>query len=151
MDATGTPSYRAPELLRGIDFTYTNKVDIWALGCIFYELLFGRKAFAGDFAVREYSSSPEKLDIPITSTILGNVSKWRETIKAILHKTFDRIPSNRGNVREIQKHLKVLTVASSRGQDDLAAEVFPTHDEEDCNEADDDNFRGTITQYIWKG
>lgn len=34
--AKGTSSYRAPEVLREAEFT--NKVDIWALGCVLYEL-----------------------------------------------------------------------------------------------------------------
>ncbi|KAA6402885.1 MAG: putative MAP kinase kinase family domain protein [Streblomastix strix] len=33
----GTPYYIAPELIRGTP--YTSKIDVWALGCILYELL----------------------------------------------------------------------------------------------------------------
>ena len=50
--AQGTPSYRSPELIE--DFKYTNKVDIWAIGCILYELIFKKKAFSGDGAVLRY-------------------------------------------------------------------------------------------------
>jgi serine/threonine protein kinase len=39
----GTPAYRSPELLK--DGNYNNKSDIFALRCIFYELLFGKRAF----------------------------------------------------------------------------------------------------------
>src|SRR5271170_964249 len=53
----GTPSYRAPELLRDSDSTYNNKVDIWALGCIVYELITRERAFSGDWAVSEYALS----------------------------------------------------------------------------------------------
>jgi serine/threonine protein kinase len=42
----GTCSYRAPELIQLDDKgTYTNKVDIWAMGCILYEIVFRSKAF----------------------------------------------------------------------------------------------------------
>jgi len=53
----GTQGYRAPELLS--DSTSFNKrSDIWALGCIFYELLtFGKKAFHSDLSVQMYSQS----------------------------------------------------------------------------------------------
>ncbi len=34
----GTLVYRAPELLLG-ETRYTKAVDVWAIGCIFYELL----------------------------------------------------------------------------------------------------------------
>ena len=36
--------YRAPELLLG-QTKYTNKVDIWALGCIFYYMQTGKTLF----------------------------------------------------------------------------------------------------------
>ena len=45
----GTSGYRAPELLDG---RFSNKVDIWAMGCILYELVVGRRAFtSGDDSV----------------------------------------------------------------------------------------------------
>jgi NIMA (never in mitosis gene a)-related kinase len=42
----GTPCYRAPELLDE-QARFTEKVDIWALGCILYEVATGDKAFSG--------------------------------------------------------------------------------------------------------
>jgi Tol biopolymer transport system component len=44
----GTASYMSPEQARGqlVD----KRSDIWAFGCVLYELLTGRKAFAGDTA-----------------------------------------------------------------------------------------------------
>ena len=38
--------YRAPELLLGSD-TYDQAIDMWALGCVFVELLVGDVAFPG--------------------------------------------------------------------------------------------------------
>jgi len=39
--------YRAPELLVGLP-NYTNAVDVWAIGCIFVELVTGQALFTGD-------------------------------------------------------------------------------------------------------
>ena len=65
--ARGTASYRAPELVRY--GTYNNKVDIWALGCILYEILTLKKAFANDNAVYhhsvEYKFTGEKMRLPL--------------------------------------------------------------------------------------
>lgn len=36
---------------------YSNKADIWSLGCIIYELVTGSKAFPGDYAVLQYVMS----------------------------------------------------------------------------------------------
>ena len=56
----GTACYRAPELLRD-GARFNRKVDIWALGCILYELATGMRAFETDFAIAEYfrGSVPE--------------------------------------------------------------------------------------------
>src|SRR5271169_487715 len=50
----GTGGYRAPELLQE-QSTYNNKVDIWAFGCIAYELLTQERAFKGDYYVMQYA------------------------------------------------------------------------------------------------
>ena len=57
--ARGTSGYRAPELIKNRH--YTNKVDIWALGCVVCELLSGHKVFDDDFEVYKFSDSKEPL------------------------------------------------------------------------------------------
>lgn len=42
----GTPSCMSPEQARGLPVD--RRADIWAFGCLFYEMLTGRQAFAGD-------------------------------------------------------------------------------------------------------
>jgi len=39
----GSPLNMAPEVLSGND--YDNKADIWSIGTVFYELLFGKPPF----------------------------------------------------------------------------------------------------------
>ena len=39
----GSPLNMAPEVLNGND--YDNKADIWSIGTVFYELLFGKPPF----------------------------------------------------------------------------------------------------------
>ena len=64
--------YRAPELL--LDYKYNTKVDIWALGCIFFELCTGTKAFESDGAVMEYRyNRPLQLPAFCNTTIPPNI------------------------------------------------------------------------------
>lgn len=46
-DYVATRWYRAPELLVG-DVQYGTAVDVWAIGCIFAELLSSQPLFPGD-------------------------------------------------------------------------------------------------------
>lgn len=47
----GTAGYRGPELLKDENCIYNNKLAIWPIGYILYELVVGRKTFSSDFAV----------------------------------------------------------------------------------------------------
>jgi hypothetical protein len=56
----GTSSYRAPEIVVE-DSRYNNKADIFAFGCIIYEVVTAHKLFSGDMAVWEYAIKGDPL------------------------------------------------------------------------------------------
>jgi len=51
----GTDSYRSPEVLEHGRFN--NRADLFALGCIIFEIVTGRKRFSSDWAVLQYSQN----------------------------------------------------------------------------------------------
>jgi len=69
--AKGTPGYRSPELLDfvpGESAQHTNRVDIWAMGCILYQLVTGTQLFISDSAVVYYVYSAKSLEVPLDNT-----------------------------------------------------------------------------------
>ena len=61
--AKGTQGYRAPEVLQN-SATFNQEADIWALGCIFHELVTHRKAFESDFDVQRYAQVRQPFKVP---------------------------------------------------------------------------------------
>lgn len=74
----GTEGYRAPELLLshpGKKAAYNNKVDIWSVGCILFELAVCQKAFFNDFATLQHQLSTKALDIPLDESFSEQCKK----------------------------------------------------------------------------
>lgn len=65
---------------------YSNKVDIWAIGCILHELLGGEKLFSKDSIVLDYHQSKTTLTIQCDDKF-DEISKsvFTKTILEILH------------------------------------------------------------------
>jgi serine/threonine protein kinase len=61
--ARGTQCYRAPELLSETSIV-SRKSDIWAFGCILFELVFPLKAFKNDFQVFQFAASRSRPTLP---------------------------------------------------------------------------------------
>ncbi len=63
----GTPAYMSPESVRGAPAT--RGADVWAFGCVLYEMLAGRRAFAAgtvaDTLARVLTSDPDWNALPI--------------------------------------------------------------------------------------
>jgi Tol biopolymer transport system component len=62
----GTPAYMSPEQASGLSID--KRTDIWAFGCLLYELLVGRQAFAGhtasDCLVAVLEREPDMASLP---------------------------------------------------------------------------------------
>ena len=75
----GTPSYLAPEQVAGGNTTLDERVDVWAAGLTFFEMLVGRRAF--------HSSSYAGLAADILLRALPSLSAVRDDVPV----DFDRV------------------------------------------------------------
>jgi len=70
----GSPDYMSPEVTSGLDegggIGYSEEVDWWSLGCVFFEAILGVPPFTGD--------SPEE--------IFENIRNWRTIIPPLLNQ-----------------------------------------------------------------
>ena len=84
----GTPAYMSPEQATGQ--TLDRRTDIWAFGCVLYEMLTRRRAFTGD-------TVPE-----VISAVLVRELNWEALpadtppgIERLLRRCLERDPKNR--------------------------------------------------------
>ena len=104
----GTMGYRAPELLDSVNPQFNNKADIFALGCIIYEILTGAKLFQDDFKINSYSNSG-KLPRPIiwpTGQLGG--SKRLHMLEKLVSKMLEIEPRYRPNTFTILLDLSFI-------------------------------------------
>jgi tetratricopeptide (TPR) repeat protein len=84
----GTPGFMSPEQARGRETD--RRADIWAFGCVLYEMLSGRRAFAGE-------SIPE-----ILAKLLDKEPDWKQLpaatpsrIRELLRRCLEKDPEKR--------------------------------------------------------
>src|SRR5579864_7966945 len=83
----GTPPYMSPEQARGRDVD--SRTDIWAFGCLLYELLTGKRAFQGDTFSDTIAAVLERE--PDWSALPAKTpAKIRELLRRCLQKDADR-------------------------------------------------------------
>jgi TolB-like protein len=104
----GTASYLSPEQARGQPVDA--RADIWAFGCVFYEMLVGKTAFTGSTTLGTIAAilerDPDWHALPIgTPTSVGRLIHW------CLEKERDR---RIGDVKELQAELE--RIAAEIGQ-----------------------------------
>jgi Tol biopolymer transport system component len=100
----GTPGYMSPEQARGQDVD--KRTDIWAFGCLLYELLTGKRAFQGETASETIAAvlerEPDWQALPAKTP-----AKIRELLRQCLQKDAGRrlqtIAAARGTIEKAQR------------------------------------------------
>lgn len=109
--ARGTPGYRAPELVVSDGKpTYTNKVDIWSMGCILYELATGTRAFNNDWVVVEHRYEGKSKAVIINDTFDANS---KNIITEIIVEMLQIQPSARPSTSVLSKKFNRLVEHTS--------------------------------------
>ncbi|HEX6627293.1 MAG TPA: protein kinase [Gemmatimonadaceae bacterium] len=96
----GTPAYMSPEQLLG-DQALDGRCDIYALGCVLYEMLTGKPPFAGKegFARRFTESAPAP------SNIRKDIPAWLDAVlaRSVARKPEDRYSSAEDMVSDLSR------------------------------------------------
>jgi serine/threonine protein kinase len=109
--ARGSSCYRAPETLKEDSGRVSNKVDIWSLGCIMYELGVRRKAFNSDIAVFCHSTSGTKLTVELKDSLIAqDAEKITGCIDRMLELTASSRPSASALCTEFSQYCKTTTM-----------------------------------------
>src|SRR5262249_33384543 len=108
----GTAAYMSPEQVRGK--TLDKRSDVWAFGCILYEMLAGKMAFDGE-SVAEMFGAIAKVDPDWNALPEGTPALIRSLLHRCLQNDRGRRLRNMGAARlEIEEVLSEPIVASSQ-------------------------------------
>ena len=92
----GTPAYMSPEQARAK--TVDKRTDIWALGCVLYELLTGKQAFPGetvtDIIAKVLQGEPDWSALPA-----GTAPNVRSLLRRCLQKDVSRRVRDAADIR----------------------------------------------------
>ena len=110
----GTAAYMAPEQAKGADAD--RRADIWAFGCVVYEMLTGRRAFQGDSVLETLAAVMH--DDPDWSRLPAGVSA---TLRLLLRRCLARDPHRRVS------HMAAVTFALDEDRAQAADVAAPTN------------------------
>lgn len=116
----GTPSYTAPQIFKGED--YTPKCDVWSSGVVLYECLFGQLPWTGTSIANLYIDIHTKpLEFPKSIT--------RET-RDLIEKMLERNANKRISWEEIQAHPAMKTIGNSYDPANITLPLFTDNSED---------------------
>jgi hypothetical protein len=123
----GTGGYRAPELLKE-DPKFGRSVDIWALGCVLYEIATGKRPFADDWAVFHFATIGNS-DPPLVGQ--DGTEFYRHHLNGILCDLLSRQPQQRPKISSIcstfDSYSRVFELSTTRPL--YSSSVYPSYQE----------------------
>jgi len=106
----GTTGYRAVELLNTDKPFFAKASDIWALGCVFFELSYQKKAFLDDIAVWELHHEPHRFKDLHRLQVDGRTAAC---IRGLIHRTLEIDWGKRPTASDVLQLLDSLSKNSS--------------------------------------
>ena len=93
----GTPEYVSPEMLK--KYPYNEKVDIWGIGVLIFELVFGYAPFSSNFNEDRYNNIKSgKIKWP------DDLNEEYQKIKDLIEKILKVNPNDRISLNDIENH-----------------------------------------------
>jgi serine/threonine protein kinase len=124
----GTRGYYAPEFLFEDRPSYTNKADIWALGCILYELAAGKRAFEAEWVTIECKLKGVLPDIPLDEYLSNEDGEFiKSAVTRMLNFDASLRPSATNLVEEFSTNKE--TTMQERSQNVQIYEEFQSLDD----------------------
>lgn len=108
----GTTGYRSPEIVKEDNATFTNKVDIFAFGCILYEMVFRKKLFCTDYSLVAYAYTGKlPLSIATNTDKLDDLTRAEmDRSRCIIDSTLQLDPSSRPKARHLRSACAAATL-----------------------------------------
>jgi serine/threonine protein kinase len=94
----GTASYRAPEILSPVMGQFNKKSDVFAFGCIIFEIVTLQRLFAEDWTTQTYVRSGDLGERP--------PMLWEESISSEFEPRFDQLERLVASMLEVDPSLR---------------------------------------------
>ena len=98
----GSPLYMAPELVKREP--YSEKVDVWSLGVITYQLLSGKTPFESTRSLRKIDWNIKHKIVDFKTTKTENWDDISENAKDFIRKCLTRDQNSRPSINELFEH-----------------------------------------------
>jgi serine/threonine-protein kinase len=116
----GTVAYMSPEQAQGMDVD--GRTDLWALGCVLYEMVAGARPFKGEYDQALLYEIVHEAPAPLTSIRAGVPME----LEVFVGKCLAKDPADRyGNGGEIAKDLRTLAEKLKSGRSAILRTVNP--------------------------
>jgi len=119
----GTIQYMAPEQIEGRDADARS--DVWAFGCVLYELIAGRRAFEGSTPASAMAAILEREPVPFTPTRASLPPRLWDIIRTCLEKnpddlSWDKFETFAALVAQANQRTQVLVYSRGSWSDEAA-------------------------------